>query len=187
MSNPLVAGHLTWKVKMEVGWSNNHDWLRLDPSRPQEPFPSTAHSTLNAAWGIKSTKGSSGAALHFITMPSTLPSSSMECRVFTNRLSSKAGDEVETTDALHSASLPVQQADVLSLSFFCRKSSTFKGGRARRTLSLNISVMNTISSSRWEVVPSAGPVQHSTGQLSTGGWSWLVLTTGLIVSQYSHH
>lgn len=33
---------------------------------PQEPFPPAAHPTLYAAWGINSTTGSSGGAIHFI-------------------------------------------------------------------------------------------------------------------------
>lgn len=48
---------LTWKVKIEVSYLDSHGRLRLDLGRPQEPFPSSALSTFNDAWGINLQRG----------------------------------------------------------------------------------------------------------------------------------
>jgi len=43
-----------------------HELISVVSEFPQEPFSSSAHPTLYAAWGINSTTGSSGGAIHFI-------------------------------------------------------------------------------------------------------------------------
>ena len=42
-----------------------HELISVVSEFPQEPFPPSAHPTLYAAWGINSTTGSSGGAIHF--------------------------------------------------------------------------------------------------------------------------
>ena len=46
--------------------SYRHGLISVVSVFPQEPFPPSAHPTLYAAWGINSTTGSSGGAIHFI-------------------------------------------------------------------------------------------------------------------------
>ena len=43
-----------------------HELISVVSEFPQEPFPPPAHPTLYAAWGINSTTGCSGVAIHFI-------------------------------------------------------------------------------------------------------------------------